>query len=341
MTIDTSEEGDNSDLETKIGGASFVGDLTIAANGASFNGTAEIVLVALSNSAAEVPLSLQKIAIKGTFSSATEGSFTAGAKLVIDNATSFDTFGYLEHEPTAYADVYLQPYSLTDADKAVVTTAAGFALDSSFDIYYSSYNELYEVWYEDSVNYTWDSFDFSANLPDLEASILAEAAKQFTQTPETSKIEWLDYHSSYNYASAGVKVTFPDFESADNFVQGTLTISSTADLPELPEASVVASVSRTEIAGGNADLVVTYNGESFKLSVDSEDLDADEPEATLTLTNPDGVKLIVNLKETSDGDTHVVDGELFVDGTKVGTVSETDSGIPLIRYTGGSFESLY
>lgn len=130
-------------------------------------------------------------------------------------------------------------------------------------------------------------------------------------------------------------------ETTNSFIQGTLTLSTTATVPDLPEASVVTSLSRANIAGGNANITVSYNGQSFKLDAASTDLDADEPEGTLTLTNPDGVKLIVNLKETKDGDTYVVGGTVFVNETQIATISETDSGVVLVRYNDGTFESLF
>lgn len=223
---------DNEGLESKISGASFIGDMTIASGDASYSGDVEIALVGFADSASGVPLSLQKIEVNGEFNSADKGSFSAGAKLEIDNAASFDTLGYLD----------------SDSD---------------------------------------------------------------------------------------------DFETASYFVEGSLTVTAVANVPELPEATVIASVSRTELDGGDVSIVVSYDGQSFTLAVDSEDLEADAPEATVTLTNPDGVKLIVNLAETESGDQYLVDGSVFVGETQVGTVEETDSGIVLVRYTDGTFESLY
>ena len=315
-----------------------------------------------------MPLSLQKLEVNGLFDSATKGSFSAGAKLTIDNATSFDTFGYLDHESTAFAYVQLDSYTLSDADVSLLTTAvsdagAPFSSTSYFDFY--GYNGSYQYVnyynYDPSDQYPEDVGDISIDgyldsLPNLEADIIAAAQGKFSGTVEASKIEWLDYSSfrweddfdtdtgTYTEARSAygvVKVSFPYFESADNFVKGSLTVTAKANVPELPEAAVIATVNRTELTGGDASVIVSYNGQRFTLSLDSEDFDADEPEATLTLSNPDGVKLIVNLSETVEGGKQVLGGKLFVDGTQVGTVSETDSGIPLVRYTNGEFESLY
>ena len=134
--------------------------------------------------------------------------------------------------------------------------------------------------------------------------------------------------------------SFVGFESADNFVTGTVMLSTTAKVPELPEASVVTTLNRTELSGGDLNMTVAYDGQSFTLSTESADVDAEEPEAILTLSNPDNVKMTMNLKK-SGGDVSVLDGTVTVSDTVVGNISETDSGIVLVRYTDGTFESLY
>lgn len=357
VTIDTTEDADNSSLETKISAASFSGDLLIQSANASFAGDVKIELVGFANSVSEVPLNLKTMVVNGEFTSATKGSFAAGARLTIDNATSFDTVGYLNYESTAYKWVYLDEYTLSDTDYAAIKTASaasvasnGYGLpmtdNSDFYLNYNRDRGYFAYYHELDYN---GFFDISGGLPDLEADTFAKITEQLSQKSEKLEIEQLYYENNYDGATnfsdrqlaAEVKVTFPDFESADNFVKGTISVTAKANVPELPEATVIASVSRTALAGGNAGIVVSYDGQSFTLTAESEDIDATEPKATLTLSNPDGVKLIINLAEKIDGEQYIVDGELFVNGTKIGTVSETDSGIPLVRYTDGTFETLY
>ncbi|MCW8995799.1 MAG: hypothetical protein OQK77_08285, partial [Psychromonas sp.] len=139
-----------------------------------------------------------------------------------------------------------------------------------------------------------------------------------------------------------VQLTFADFETADNFVQGTFTVTADLNVSELPQASVVASASRTAFAGGNAQVTVSYDGSSFTIAAESDDLEAEEyPTATLSITNPDGVKLSVNMSETQNGDDYELAGTVSVGGTAVGTIEETDNGLVLVRYTDGTFETLY
>lgn len=369
VTLDTTEDGDNDGLESKISGASFNGDMVIASDGASFEGGVEIVLVGLANTQAEMPLSVQKIEVNGEFNSATKGSFSAGAKLTIDNAASFDTFGYLDHEASAYEHVYLET-GLSIGDQAIIDAALensefvdqyvgpevtstdyfGFSKDQET----GAYSNFYYMDENEGGDFGWVSrVDISGNfdsLPDLETTVLMEAKNGYGVMPETAEVEWLmfDNHKYENdmlinttWVYAGVQLTFADPESADNFVQGTLTVMAEANVPELPEVIVVASVNRTELSGGDASITVSYDGKSFTLAVDSEDLDADEPEATLTLTNPDGVKLTANLSETVSGDAYLVGGAVFVGDTQVATIDETDNGLVLVRYSDGTFESLF
>jgi hypothetical protein len=338
VTINTRERADNSSLKTKISAASFNGDMLIQSAGASFAGDAIIELVGFTNSASEVPLSLKKIAINGEFTSATKGSFAAGAKLIIDNASSFDTFGYFDYESTAYEYVSF-PYTLSDSESADVSAAIAELTEtnwgtSNYWLDYYGYDNSYSL-----NGYSLTGYTF----PDLQAAIKTEAEAQFSTTPESISLEQFGYsvYGDYHQAWGNVKVTFPDFESADNFVKGTISVTAKANVPELPEATVIASISRTALAGGHASIVVSYSGQSFTLGVESEEIDATEPKATLTLSNPDGVKLIVNLAEKIDGKQYVVDGTVFVGQTQIGKVEETSKGIILVRYTDGTFETLY
>jgi hypothetical protein len=123
------------------------------------------------------------------------------------------------------------------------------------------------------------------------------------------------------------------FESEDNFLQGNLTVSTTADIAGLPETSIVISVDRNAFKGFEGSVTVSYDGQSFKLEAESSDVDSDA--ASLTLTNPDGVKLIVDLV-----DAEIIDGTVSVSGTQIGTVSVVN-GLVLVRYNDGTFETLY
>lgn len=345
VSFDTTEDGNNDGLEDSLTGASFMGDISIVSHGASFAGDVEIVLVSLAQgSAVDVPLSLQKINIEGSFSSIDKGSFTAGAKLVIDNATSFDTFGYLDYDSSAYAYTDFG-YSLSTSDLAIVSDAVGYTLtsDSGLDIYYQRYNDTYIIYYE-ADDYDWSNGNYAIELPDLEQDFLINATEMmYSEVPDGAAIQWLDYHARSDDGTnvwGEVKINLPDFESADNFVQGSLTLMATAELPDLPTANVVATVSRTELNGGDASIVVSSEGQSFTLTLDSEDFDADEPLVTLSLSNADGVEMTVNLTETA-GEMDVLSGDVFVGENKIATISETDDGVILVRYTDGTFETLY
>ncbi|WP_413700237.1 hypothetical protein ACLKMH_23870 [Psychromonas sp. KJ10-10] len=235
VTLDTSEDGDNDGLEDKVSSASFVGDFSIMSHGASFMGEAEISLIALTDSSsADMPLSLQKIDVNGTFNSATKGSFTAGAMLTIDNATSFDTFGYLDYDSSAYYSSDYNNYSLTSSDLAIVNTYTNVALDSEtyFNIDYNDYDDVYTVHYN-TQDLGWITTEISEDLPDLGSAAMTAFDDMNTDNAESTNLDWLHYENSDGYFNAGVNVRFSDFESADNFVQGTLTLMATADLPEL------------------------------------------------------------------------------------------------------------
>ena len=355
QTIDTSDtisdvDSDAQDdaLEAALTAASFDGNMTIKANGSTFTGDVEIKLVDIAV-ASESPLSLQKIAVNGSFSGS-KGSFTAGATLTVDNATSFDTFGFIDYDEKLHVyDKYDYYIPLEDRngqaaiDQALVDNPGSYLI-AYHSLYNSSVGSTARIELNTGTIYT--PLTAGVNIV-AEGIIKDQITEQVGVSPDsinvTDGVYYHDenYHNESGYFYAHVYATFPDFETVDNFVKGTITLTTSATVPELPAATVTASVSRTNIAGGNANITVSYGGQSFMLDAVADDLDAAAPEGTLTLTNPDGVKMVLNLKETEKGDTTLLGGTVSVGGTQVGEVSETDNGLILVRYNDGSFESLF
>ena len=141
--------------------------------------------------------------------------------------------------------------------------------------------------------------------------------------------------------SAITTANFSEFESADNYVKGTLMFSAGAKVPAMPDATVVVSLSRTELSGGDIDINVSQDGKSFKLNIDSTDIDIDRVKSVITVTTPDNAALVMNLKETLEEEVEVQSGSVLVDGIEVGEIAETAKGAILVRYNDGTFESLF
>jgi len=352
---DDADDGQVEVLERAITAASFDGEMLIRANGASFDGDVAIRLVDLDERLVTVnPLSVANVAVDGEFSSG-RGSFSAGAELRIDNANSFNTFGLLTHS-NMFNSEFTFEFSPSLADQLIVMStyesiAAVFGATVSDIVHgyidvrtrWSCTNDgcTSELEFEAFALFSTGIYGFQsvAGLSDdFESSVVDEVARVTGVTPTEVYI-----YNAELYMDGSVDVDLgaelPNFESADNFVEGTIVLSATANVPELPEASVVVSASRTEFSGGDASVIVSHDGQSFTLDISSLDVEVEQPEAILTLSNSDDVRMELNL--IKDDDVHVVDGYVAVGDTQVGTVSETESGIVLVRYNDGSFESLY
>ncbi|MBV1873558.1 MAG: hypothetical protein KUG80_02185 [Gammaproteobacteria bacterium] len=352
------EDAQNEALEAALSTASFIGDMTIQANGTTFNGDVELSLTALDSTSSLNPMSLKKIAVNGDFTG-TLSSFSAGVSLSIDNATSFDTFAFMDHEEKMDAFVAFAQ-TLSDADKAILTSArnsqtAGGQTVTFMQLEYAEQAGTFSE-HETPAGYSLymllnDGSSSSTPLngisTDISTTIGSAVEEELDTTPESVLINYasliLDPSTLVTTSTpyALTTASFPELESANNYVKGTLMFSAGAKVPAMPNATVVVSLSRTELSGGDIDINVSQDGKSFKLNVDSTDIDIDRVKSVLTVTTPDNAALVMNLKETLEEEVEVQSGSVLIDGIEVGEIAETAKGAILVRYNDGTFESLF
>ncbi len=128
-------------------------------------------------------------------------------------------------------------------------------------------------------------------------------------------------------------------ETANNFANATITVSSNVALTGNPAATLTVTANRTAYGGstepvvGNVVAILAFNGQSVKFEAANTAATPTAGTGTLTITNPSGVKLV--LTGTSSSPT----GTVSVGTTQVGTISSS-SGMTLISYNDGTFESL-
>ncbi|OQY00825.1 MAG: hypothetical protein B6I26_05980 [Desulfobacteraceae bacterium 4572_130] len=126
-------------------------------------------------------------------------------------------------------------------------------------------------------------------------------------------------------------------EDEDNFVKGTITINASVTIPGMPVLLATATASRTNFRGGSASITLTHEGNSYTIVAKSNDLTVENGEiGIVTITNPDGVVIVVNV----DSNDNEITGKAFVTDTQVATIA-SGGVLPIIRYTDGTFESLY
>ncbi len=317
----------------------------------SFTGAASFNLVALNASAARSldgapnPLSLAKADLSGTFAG-NGNRFTASAKLDVSNAASFDTFAYLDYEPRMWAEYPIDGDTLKVSSYAadnlgIISYADAFA-GSSFD----GTVETCFSGQDASSNHVQTCVPgdvlkaqeaFTAKLAELNPNIttqypdmrVAGFGFRYNPTPWDYQTETYTTPTTWLYGN----LDLGSFESASNFAKGSLSVNLDLALKGYPNTSAVITVNRTELEGGDALVTLLHNGSTvtFKLVKTG----ANPTDGTLTVSNPDGVKLIVTAK---DGD--VTGKATLADGTQVGTVEKSGNGLYIIRYADGTFETL-
>jgi len=319
-------------MASNIASLGINGDITMEANGVSFNGTGEFDLVANSVANAVKPFSLSKIALGGTFTDNTTtpaSSANASASVTFNNAATFDVIGLLSHQPVVWVNSWQSgdPFGVATAFAAA---NPGTTLQSGS---YNQYDNQTCGYYQDASGlynygcYLGDTFGLTAKIQ--------SAFSASYPTANGIQNAWANYDATYGTNYGGM-LTFPDFESASNFANVTITVSSNVALAGNPAATLTVTANRTAYGSsanpfaGDVVALLAFNGQSVKFQASNTGTTA----GTLTITNPDGVAMVLS------GTAGSATGTVSASGTQVGTIS-TSGGIKTINYTDGTFESLH
>lgn len=146
-----------------------------------------------------------------------------------------------------------------------------------------------------------------------------------------------------------------DPEGDDDVPQATATIAFDATLAGVPSARIVISATVTDIALsdgpsfpddrgpiGTVTMTALRGGNQvFRLQAISTAIVADSTIKTVsTVTDSTGATLTVTNKSGQDEPDGII-GQVAVDGISVGTVRELSTGVIIIRYNNGTFETLF
>lgn len=158
---------------------------------------------------------------------------------------------------------------------------------------------------------------------------------------------------SYDFHYAGVQVTvggagtwsadvdIVGMESADYYLQGSITASLGIQLPELPNAQLTATFNRTAFDTASLRTHIDWNGGNYTVDIAANDLQ--NPEAIdLRFFNAQGYELAVTVT-LAHGEVQDVSGRALINGEAVGEVQWRD-GRPMLVFADGDenvFESLY
>src|SRR5690606_37689656 len=102
---------------------------------------------------------------------------------------------------------------------------------------------------------------------ELQTADVVEVTDPLLNHP-AAPIEWFHIHYNQwdNFTYLNLHVEMPEFETADYFANGSLTVRTTAQIPDFPETAVIATVNRTQLNGGTAALTLTWADKTYRLN---------------------------------------------------------------------------
>lgn len=314
--------------EVAVDKAALSGEITLKANGVTFNGNAGLKFVQLIAAApnSNNSVSLREAKVDGKFTASDGGMFSAAAKLTINNASTFDTFALLDHQPRIW--VYQsEPGDPLGAEawardqNASLTTIYNVNFASDSDETYYSGTDSNNSWFEGSVP------GDPLNARDY---ILGHVNNKYPSAQDVSAIGFGYYPNSTSFSAL---VNLGDFETAEDYANATLSVSFDLALQGYPETRAVITGNRNALDGGDIRMSLVRKG--LLLTFIASLSETDPITGKLSITNADGAKMELS------GSEGTLEGTLRVKGTKVGTVAQTDDGLLLVRYQDGTFETLH
>ncbi|GBO90085.1 hypothetical protein MSSD14B_37530 [Marinobacter salsuginis] len=326
---------------------------------ASFDGEISVKAVNMTGSsfsALDEPFSPESFALSGDFTATSGRTFNLSTSLNSSSAQRFNLFTYLDYNDTTAAFDF-------EVDRAEVAQFVEYdetAEDFWFDIY--SYGSCYdfesgtEVFGERVANSGW--YDSALGFYDYNCNVLDSAENDAVDQLILGKLEtavgatvagqssiqnvWVSGSSASDLAEVNADITFPDLETAENFVNLSFNIAAGVSLADMPKATAVVTLTRSTLNGGSVLANVSWDGGSYSLKVSTDELNAENPEVSLAFWNPQGFRLEAVGSETASG-VQSLTGNVFVNGEDIGDV-ELRNGVPVITYPNGEetvFETLF
>ena len=314
--------------------------------GEKLSGQIDLSLVALSPESQVDPqasgLSLQHVALTNVTIEDAQGS-TAGLSidLNISNAATFDTFAFFDGRSELYVhsdSISGDPFGIT----SIVQSEFGIAPENLEEACYGPFCSNFDNYVgadQTCVREAYTLGQASVPINTCQAGDIANIRGLIAQGyPAGTNIEVdLAVYHDHGFPEGFVshwqgRVSLPDMESANNFLNATLNISGELALSGLPTATANITLNRTGFETGNGSISIAYDNHSLTIALSES---ASTPgTATMTITNTSDASLVIEPDE--DG----ISGNVSVNGHQVGVISEGVGGIAIITYIDGTFENL-
>jgi len=303
------------------------------------SGSVEIKFVTLDESVKALDqnsnFSLEKIAIDD-LSLTDDANSSAGLSisLTVDNANRFDTIGFLNQQPTMYQN--LPNINFASFTTELETAKASFPAITSrvAQLHYTSWNNrTCASGYNDNNEFVTTTC-LAGDVANLIPWFNAETSNTYGQS-YVSATPYEIYANSFRESYAVAKVEFSDMETAESFLDATLTITGNIDLADHPEAILTMTADKTGLKAGSFTAKLGYDDKSMELIANTTDGTKGGTSGDLTFTNADNVTMKVTATNGS-----ATNGSVIVGNKVVGVMEEISGGAMIIRYNDGTFESL-
>lgn len=339
-----STENSEGNFEPEIAKMAFSGGLTVeelnsgSSTGKKMGANAEISLVSLADGLNSINdsgnLTLEKISLTDlTIGDDSDSSAGLSITFEVDDATRFDTLSYLNYQPVQ--NDRIEP-DYNDIDLSAAKTYFSAASINQIRYYASSNQTCLSGYRNTAANPYFNKCEPGdpGNLVSQISPLITERYNQPYVTSATVDQVFVDSFGD-GYAYANIRLEVSDMETAESFLDATLTITGKIDLAEHPEAMLTLTADKTGLRAGSFTAKLGYDNKSMEFMANTTNGQENGTSGDLTFTNADGVVMKVT---ASSG--NATSGSVMVGDTLVGTMEELSNDAMIIRYNDGTFESL-
>jgi hypothetical protein len=344
------------DLLADLPNASFTQKLDSSgqalASPVTFTGTMQVDLDPIPVTNVSVPgdatvLVLPKtLQLTGTISNNSGDSLNATLAANVTNTDSFAFVGDFASVGTPYSDNHVEPfaswtYSDTDAtpgDDTFTATYPGFWSNVYWDANtgYATLSVSYISYY-----YSYPTFEPVGSLD--------EALVYFGSSGLGDIYVWVENEGMYFASTAAADFSMdgtlegtladPEFiiENANQWIDADIGLTFGLQLTDLPAASVNINADRTDFRTGNGSITISYGSRQIEITaaVNAENIISTDYSGSVTITNQDGVKVVLDSLVLSSDQ---LSGVLLYTGIQYGTIEITPTGFLKVSYVDGTFE---
>jgi len=183
--------------------------------------------------------------------------------------------------------------------------------------------------------------DLTANTEqvNIDLSLTVDNSSKFTYIDKETETYTNNWSTAWVYSGSFDFKSENNEETADNFVTVTAIASVETELfdadGDKTTASIKLEASRNQYDAVDTTVTINYNDVATVLQADIGLYDAQDSD--LTIKNTTGALATIN---AFDEDVDYT-GKITIDGVEAATITEIENGAVLVRYTDGTFESLF